>query len=272
MWVRWKYFYLGVLLKVLFLGDIFGRPGRVAVKSFLREFKEKNQVDLCMANCENITDGKGASEKKIAEMLECGVHIFSSGNHLYDQKNEYEFIKKAGYIAKPLNFPELAYGYKYVIHDVTDIPVMLLTLCGQTYMSPVNSPFQSLDLFLNTFENLPKCIIVDFHAESTAEKRTFGFYFDGKVSAILGTHTHVQTADEEILPNGTAYITDVGMCGPHDSVIGIKKEIAIEKIQKGMPIRHITADKGLEVNAVYFELDENTGKTNNIKRIKEKCY
>ena len=149
---------------------------------------------------------------------------------------------------------------------------MLVTLCGQTYMNPVNSPFFSLENLLNTFESLPKCIIVDFHAESTAEKRTFGFYFDGKVSAILGTHTHVQTADEEILPNGTAYITDVGMCGPHDSVIGIKKEIAIEKVKKGMPIRHITAENGLEVNAVFFELDDNTGKCINIERIKKKCY
>ena len=259
-------------MKVLFLGDIFGRPGRVAVKSFLGNFKRENQVDLCIANCENITDGKGASEKKIIEMRESGVHIFSSGNHLYDQKNEYEFLKKADYIARPLNYPDLAYGYKFVTYTVNNTPVILITLCGQTYMNPVNSPFLSLENFLNNFDNLPKNIVIDFHAESTAEKRTLGFYFDGKVSAILGTHTHVQTADEEILPNGTAYITDVGMCGPHDSVIGIKKEIAIEKVQKGLPVRHVTADKGLEINAVYFELDENTGKATQIRRIKEKCY
>ena len=257
-------------MKVLFFGDVFGKPGRIAVKSFLSDFKRTNQVDLCIANCENITSGKGASEKKISEMRECGVHIFSSGNHLYDQKNEYEFIKKADFITKPLNYPELSYGFKYVLYHVSDTPVMLLTLCGQTYMNPVDSPFHTLEKFLDNFEELPKCIIVDFHAESTAEKRTFGFYFDGRVSAILGTHTHVQTADEEILPNGTAYITDVGMCGPHDSVIGIKKEIAIEKVKKGMPVRHVTAEHGLEVNAVYLEIDDISGKTNLITRIKEK--
>jgi len=147
---------------------------------------------------------------------------------------------------------------------------MLVTLCGQTYMNPVDSPFLTLEKFLDTHKDLPKCIICDFHAESTAEKRTFGFFFDGHLSAVIGTHTHIQTADEEILPNGTAYITDVGMCGPHDSVIGIKKEIAIEKAKYGMPVRHEAAETGLQINAVYLEIDSETGKATKIQRIREK--
>ena len=137
-------------------------------------------------------------------------------------------------------------------------------------MSPVDSPFHTLEDFLVNHPSLPKHIIIDFHAESTAEKRTMGFYFDGRVSALLGTHTHIQTADEEIQNGGTAYITDVGMCGPHDSVIGIRKEIAIEKARTGMPVRHVTAESGLQVNAVYLELDDTTGKALHITRIREK--
>jgi hypothetical protein len=255
-------------MKILFFGDIFGRPGRNAIAEFLPKFRASNQVDLCIANCENLTDGKGASEKKIIEMTDIGVHIFSSGNHLYDKKNEVAFIEKSKIIARPLNLPKLAVGCKYVVYRVYDIPVTLITLCGQAYMHPINSPFFALDDFLQ--EHNSQFIIVDFHAESTAEKRTMGHMFDGRISAIIGTHTHIQTADEEILPNGTAYITDVGMCGPHDSVIGIKKEIAILKVQTGMPVRHETADSGIQINAVYIDIDDTTGKATWIERIRVK--
>jgi hypothetical protein len=257
-------------MKILFFGDIFGKPGREAVKSFLPVFKKNNQVDLCIANCENLAGGKGITDKKISEMRNVGINIFSSGNHFYDKKDEYNFIKSADYIARPMNLPKSALGFEYVIYNVNQTPVILVSLIGQSYMQPINSPFHTFDDFLINFKDLPKCIIVDFHAESTAEKRTFGHYFDGRISAMLGTHTHIQTSDEEILPNGTAYITDVGMCGPHDSVIGIKKEIAIEKIKTGMPIKHITADGGLQINAVYFEIDEQTGKAVEITRIRFK--
>jgi len=258
------------MINILFLGDIFGQPGRQAVKTFLPAFKRQHPVDLCIANCENLTNGRGASKTKIAEMQEVGVSVFSSGNHLWDKREEYDFIKEATCIAKPLNYPKLALGFPYVLTEVNQTPIMLITLCGQTYMGAVNSPFHTLETFLQNTPDLPKCIIVDFHAESTAEKRTFGFYFDGQITAMLGTHTHIQTADEEILPQGTAYITDVGMCGPHDSVIGIRKTIAIEKANTGMPVRHIVADGGLQINAVYLTVDELTGQALTIKRIREK--
>ena len=255
-------------MKILFLGDIFGRPGRRVVETFLPEFKKTNKVDLCIANCENLSNGKGLCERTVSEMLVAGVNIFSSGNHFWDKKISMDYLSKEKRIAKPLNYPKDSIGFDHVITRVNDIPVMLLTVCGQAYMHPVDSPFRVLDNFLNTYADIPGHIIIDFHAESTAEKKTFGYYFDGRVSAILGTHTHIQTADEEILRNGTAYITDVGMCGSHDSVIGITKEVAFERIKTGMPIRHEVATKGMQINGIYFELDDTNGKALNIERIK----
>lgn len=257
-------------MKILFLGDIFGKPGRQAVRIFLDKFKNENHVDLCIANCENAADGKGITEKSAQELFASGIDIMSSGNHLWDRKESLDFIKNEERISKPLNYPECTPGKPFIIKNVDDTKVMLVSLCGQAFMTPVDSPFFSLNRFLSSFQDLPSVIIVDFHAESTAEKRTFGFYFDGKVSAIIGTHTHIQTADEEILPEGTAYITDAGMCGPHNSIIGIKKEIAFEKINTGLPVRHITAEDGLQINAVYIDVDNVTGKAISIKRIREK--
>ena len=254
-------------MNILFLGDIFGKPGRKIVKDFLPDFINNNNIDLCIANCDNLTDGKGVSESTINEMVQAGVNIFSSGNHFYDRKESIEFISKEKRIAKPLNYPKDAPGNRYILHKVKNNDVLLLTLFGQAFMNPVDSPFFALENFLESFPNLPKCIIVDFHAESTAEKKTFAYYFDGKVSAILGTHTHIQTADEQILPNGTGYITDVGMCGSHDSIIGVRKEEAFHKIKTGMPIKHFTAEEGLKINAVLLEIDENTGKAVNMTRI-----
>ncbi|MCL2062832.1 MAG: TIGR00282 family metallophosphoesterase [Candidatus Cloacimonetes bacterium] len=263
-------------MRILFLGDIFGKPGREAIKSFLPNFKKENQVDLCIANCENLSDGKGISEKSINEMLFAGIDIFSSGNHLWDKKESTAFICKEKRIAKPLNYPKASLGFEFVKVEMNGVLVILVTLCGQVFMSPVDSPFYALDHFLKTLhlkggnsKSLQKITIVDFHAESTAEKRTFGMYFDGRISAMLGTHTHVQTVDEQIMEKGTAYITDVGMCGPHSSVIGITFESSFEKIRTNMPIRHETAKDGLQINAVLIDIDEKSGKALKIKRIKE---
>ena len=258
-------------MNILFFGDIFAHPGRQAIKEYLPEFRKSNKLDLCIANCENLSNGRGVSEKSIIEMQIAGVDIFSSGNHLYDQKDHLNFINKSDIIAKPLNFPKAAFGAEYVKKCVNGAEMMLISLCGQSFMNhAVNSPVSTLEFFLDNSQNLPKIIIVDFHAESTAEKRTLGYYFDGKISAMLGTHTHIQTADEEILDGGTAYITDVGMCGSHDSVIGIKKDIAIQKIRSGMPVKHEPAESGLQINAIFLTINDLTGKAEKINRIKEK--
>ena len=258
------------IMNILFFGDIYGRPGRKAVNDFLSNFKQENNIDVCIANCENLTDGKGVSEPHIHEMLEAGIDMFSSGNHLWDRKESLEYIKTESRIAKPLNYPKASYGFNYAKKMVNSIPVYIVTLCGQAFMTPVDSPVYALEDFLNSIEHQekPRIVVVDFHAESTAEKKALALYFDGKVSAVLGTHTHVQTADEEILDKGTAYITDVGMCGPHKSVIGIEAESTFQRFLTNMPVKHETAKEGLLVNAVLFHVDETTGKSTNITRIR----
>jgi metallophosphoesterase (TIGR00282 family) len=257
-------------MKILFLGDIMGRAGRNAVEAFLPDFRKVNGIDVCIANCENLTDGKGISEKYINQMKSAGIDIFSSGNHFWDKRDAYEYIKQESHIAKPLNYPKEAIGFDYVLFKTETSDIMLITLCGQAFMNPVDSPFFTLENFLITNKELiPKCLIIDFHAESTAEKRTFGFCFDGRISAMLGTHTHVQTADEQILENGTAYITDVGMCGAYRSVIGVTIESCREKVYTNMPIKLNTSDDGMQINGVMLELDTETGKANKIKRIQE---
>ena len=203
-------------------------------------------------------------------MKNAGVDIFSSGNHLWDRKESLEYIKKETCIAKPLNYPKAAFGFESVrfVHDNEEI--ILFTLCGQAFMSPVDSPFFALEKFLDTINDLNKIIIVDFHAESTAEKKTFAYYFDGRVTAILGTHTHVQTADERILSGGTAYITDLGMTGITDSVIGMDPKICVERARKQIFFRMKPLeenDSKAEVHGIIAEINANTGKTESIRRI-----
>jgi len=269
-------------IKILFFGDIYGKPGRKSLMTFLPSFKENNEIDLCIANCENIADGRGITEKGISEMLKAGVDIFSSGNHLWDRKESIEYISRESRIAKPLNYPKDSVGFESVKVEIKGVQLLLVSLCGQGFMKPVDSPFFALESFLHNLRtpplahlvkkdsvDLPKCVIVDFHAESTAEKRTLGYYFDGKISAMLGTHTHVQTSDEEIFSQGTAYITDVGMCGAHKSVIGNSLESSFEAIKTSMPVRHETAQEGIQINAVLFEIDPLSRKATSIKRIRE---
>ncbi len=256
-------------MKILFFGDIYGQPGRKAIRAFLPDFIQKNSIDIVLANCENTSDGKGITEKSAKELFSLGIDAFSGGNHLWDRKEALSYLELETRIAKPLNFPELAPGFNYVLIEKNELKLILISLCGQSFMSNVDSPFYALERILPEFHEITSNIIIDFHAESTAEKRTLGFYFNGKVSAVLGTHTHIQTADEEIMDQGTAYITDVGMTGPHDSVIGVKKEIAIYRAKTGLPVRHETAVEGLMVNAVIVNIDENTGKASDIIRIRE---
>lgn len=257
-------------MNILFFGDIFGRPGRRAVEAFLPPFLKENNVDFVIANCENAADGKGVTEHTLNEIFNAGVDSLTSGNHLWDKKNSIDVIINEKRLVKPFNFPEEAPGNEYCLLEKNGKKLLIANLCGQAFMQPIDSPFFALEKRIEEFRDLTSNILIDFHAESTAEKRTFGFYFDGKISAMVGTHTHIQTADEEILPNGTAYLTDVGMTGPIDSVIGIKKEIAIEKIKKGLPMRHEVSFNNIYINAVLIEIDEASGKAVNIKRIRQK--
>jgi len=255
-------------MNILFLGDIFGKPGREIIVSYLPELLKEFSVDFCIANGENVAQGRGITPKTARALFTSGIDAFTSGNHLWDQKGSIEFLEKEQRIVKPLNYPEKAKGSPYIILSKDNLKLGVISLIGQAFMGPANSPFEITDKFIPLLKKETSCILVDVHAEATAEKRALGFYLNGKVSAVVGTHTHIQTADEEVLFKGTAYITDVGMTGPHDSVIGIKKSIILEKLTTGMPLRYEVAEEGLQINGVLINIDPDSGKAISIKRIK----
>lgn len=257
-------------MKVLFFGDIYGKYGRRITISKIEGIIAEFNIDIVIANGENLAGGKGITDKTANSLFRAGVDCFTSGNHLWDKKSGLDFIRDEDRILKPANYSKAAYGNIFYFVKRDQFELAVINLAGQVFMNPANSPYEELNRLLPKLKERTNNIFVDLHAEATAEKRAFGFMFDGQVSAIVGTHTHIQTADEEILQNGTAYISDVGMTGPHDSVIGVSKDIILDKIKTGMPIRYETTDKGLQINAVVIEIDEETGKAKTIQRIRRK--
>jgi len=256
-------------MKIIFLGDVFGKPGRKIVLDNIERLIYEYSADAFIINGENLADGKGLTEKTTKPLFEAGVTAITSGNHLWDRYESLDYLKSESRIVKPLNFPESSIGSPLLNLNLKAGDLTLVCLTGQMFMSACNSPYEAMENFLMASTELSQSILVDFHAESTAEKRAFAQMYDGRLTAIVGTHTHIQTADEEILPMGTGYITDVGMTGPHDSVIGIKKHLIIEKMKTGMPIRYEVANTGLQINGVYIETDPFSGHTLSIKRIRE---
>lgn len=253
------------VIKILFIGDIVGKPGRNCIKKVLPEIKEKYQVDFVFANAENLASGKGVTFAKYCEMLDIGIDYFTSGNHIWNNKDIIPYMEKGEVkILRPLNYPPDTAGSGYV--DMGEI--ILVNLQGRVFMDDeISDPFTSVLKLISNNKN--KVIIVDFHAEATSEKIALGYYLDGKVSAVLGTHTHVQTADEKILPKGTAYISDLGMTGPYDSVLGIKKEIIIEKFLTQQPQSHKVAGGDTIFNAVLLTINKETKTATEIKRINQ---
>lgn len=256
-------------MKIIFIGDVFGKPGRKLILDNIVRLKEDYSADVLIINGENLADGKGLTEKTTKPLFEAGVTAITSGNHLWDRYDSLDYLKSESRIVKPLNFPEAALGSPFLNLSLESGELILICLTGQMFMPACDSPFAAMESFLkhNADPRLP--IMVDFHAESTAEKRAFAQMFDGRVAAVVGTHTHIQTADEEIMSQGTGYITDAGMTGPHDSVIGIKKHIIIEKMRTGMPVRYEVANSGLQINGVFLEIDPDNRTTIFIKRIRE---
>ncbi len=256
-------------INILFLGDIIGKSGRKIVKEFLPEYKKSNEIDLVIANGENLAGGFGITEKTANEMFRIGIDVFTSGNHIWDKKEGLQFIKSEERIIRPANYPPGVPGRGYNVFKRKNTKIAILNLEGRVFMGSKDCPFRKADEIINILKNEDvKIIIVDFHAETTSEKIALSWYLDGKVSAIFGTHTHIQTADEKILPNGTAYITDAGMCGPDNSVIGMKKEIAIKRFLTGMPERFQVAKDNLMINGVFVEINPLDGKSISIKRLK----
>ena len=258
-------------MNVLFVGDIFGLPGRKIIQDELQHLKEEFSADITIANGENVAHGKGITEKTALALFDAGIDVFTSGNHLWDKRESLDYLKLERRIIKPLNTLAKTIGFdRFFKIAPNGDKLAIVCLIGQAFMTPIDSPLNTLEKILPEIQKETNNILVDFHAEATAEKRAMGYYFDGKISALIGTHTHIQTADEEILPNGCGYITDVGMTGPHDSVIGMKKEIILEKMTTGMPQKFDVADDGLQINAVFLKIDGKIGKTVEIKRIRRK--
>lgn len=255
-------------MRILFIGDIIGKKGRRTVKEVIYKVIEEHQVDLCLANGENAAGGFGITPGVAEELFDQPVDILTSGNHIWDRKEIIDYIEKEKCLLRPANYPQEAPGRGSIIFTTASgLKVGILNLEGRVFVSNIECPFKTADREITALKKQTPIIIVDFHAEATSEKTAMGWFLDGKVSAVVGTHTHVQTADERILPGGTAYITDVGMTGPRDSVIGIKKEQVLERFLTNVPQRFECAGGQGMFCAVIIDVDENTGHANTIERL-----
>ncbi len=256
-------------MRILMIGDVFGKAGRRAVREMLPRIVQERSVDFVVANVENLCGGKGVDAKRLQEMWTAGVHVATSGNHIWDKKDVYDFIDREPRLVRPANFPDPCPGRGFTVlkSPVSADLIGVVNLAGRAFMPPVDCPFRKIDDILDNMGSGVKIRLVDFHAETTSEKVAFSWKMDGRVTAVLGTHTHVQTADERILPRGTAAISDVGMTGPHDSVIGMEKERVIQRQVTGRPVAFQQAKNDIHLHAVLLDVDPGTGKAKKIERI-----
>lgn len=254
-------------MKVLFVGDIVGNPGRKAAKEFISGLKRELSIDFCIANCENAAGGSGITYAVAQEMYINGVDAITMGNHTWSKKEIMNFIDSDSRIVRPANYPGELPGKGSAIIYRNNLGIGILNLMGRVYMDSLDCPFRAADRELEYLKSFVNVIITDMHAEATSEKHAMAWYLDGRVSCVLGTHTHVQTSDERILPCGTGYITDVGMTGPYDGIIGVDREIIINKFLNHIPARFEVAKGNVQFNAVVIEIDDKSGKTESINRI-----
>lgn len=255
-------------MRILFIGDVVGSPGRNMIKTFLPKLQKKYKATVTIINGENAAGGKGITNKIYRFFLESGANVITLGNHTWDNREIFEFIDDAKYLVRPANFPKDTPGKGSLILNINGIEIAIINLQGRTFLPPLDCPFQKANKIINEIQKKTKIIFVDFHAEATSEKQAMGWYLDGKVTAVVGTHTHVQTADNRILPNGTAYITDVGMTGPYDGILGIDRESVLKRFLTNLPVRFEVTTTGREqLSAVIIDVDTKTGKAKKIERI-----
>lgn len=258
------------VLKILFLGDIVGRPGRRIVKTYLNQIIKSEQVDLVIANGENAAGGFGITAEVTQELLTSGVDVITMGNHTWDNREIYRVLEQERRVIRPANYPGGTPGEGYYIADTNrGYPVGVISLLGQVFLDPLTCPFLAADEYVAFVKRKTNFIIVDFHAEATSEKMALGWYLDGRVTAVVGTHTHIPTADERILTKGTGYVTDAGMTGPSDSVLGIDPSLVIQKFLTKRPVKFELAGGPIELNGVLLEVAA-SGLTTSIKRIRER--
>jgi len=255
-------------LRILFIGDIVGSPGRRIVRERLADILAQRSVDLCIANGENSASGFGITPRLADELFAAGVEVITGGNHIWDRREIVEYFPHEPRLIRPANFPAGSAGSGLFVGAAKNgVKFAVLNLQGRTFMIPLDDPFRAAASELAKVPPEVKVIVVDMHAEATSEKQAMGWNLDGKVSAVLGTHTHVPTADNHVLPQGTAYITDVGMTGPHDSIIGMEKGPIIQRFFDAMPTRFSVAEGDIQMNAVLLDVDESTGHARSIERL-----
>jgi len=255
-------------VRILFIGDIVGRPGRELVRQGLQAIVDHHRIDLVIANAENAAAGFGITREIGDQLLDWGVDVMTSGNHIWDKKEALDYIGAEPRLLRPANYPAGAPGNgSYLARTRDGGSVGVVNVMGRVFMLNIDDPFAVVLREIEALKQRTRIVFVDFHAEATSEKIAMGWHLDGKVTAVVGTHTHVQTADERILPKGTAYLTDVGMTGPHDSIIGVEVSAALNRFLTALPQKFETATGNPRLNAVVVDADEQTGRATHIERL-----
>ncbi len=255
-------------MKIIFIGDIVGSVGRKAMKTMMPRLKQTYPNAIFLANGENAAGGRGITAVIAKELYEWGIHAITMGNHTWDQKDIFDFIDHDEKMVRPANFPPGTPGRGHTVVKVKEQELLLINLQGRTFLPPIDCPFRKVDEILEATKKKHKFIFVDFHAEATSEKIAMGWHLNGRASAVVGTHTHVQTHDERILPQGTAYITDVGMVGPRDGILGMERTSVMQKFKTQLPVRFVVDEGKWHFHAVAIDLDNQTGLANKISLIR----
>lgn len=254
-------------MNVLMVGDVYGEPGRAAVQKLLPKIRQEHQIDFTVVNVENAAGGFGVTPQLARGFLEQGADVMTSGNHIWDKKDIVEYIGKENLLLRPANYPVGTPGAGYITLKAGPHRVTVINLMGRVFMHPIDCPFRKADEILAEIGKETPNILVDMHCEATSESVAMGWYLNGRVSAVVGTHRHVQTADERVLPGGTAYITDLGLTGPTDGVIGVDRDQIIQRFLTQMPIRFETAKGPVKLHAVVIAIDGETGRATSIQRL-----
>lgn len=254
-------------MNLLFIGDVFGKPGRRAVQGILPSLRREFAVDFCVANGENLASGAGVTGETAEELFAAGVDVLTGGNHTFDRREGLSAIEDDLRILRPANYPPGTPGRGAGVYECGESRVAVVNLIGRVFLLNADDPFRAADEVLETLIRVTPIIVVDFHAEATSEKIAMGWYLDGRASLVVGTHTHVATADERVLPRGTAYQSDAGMTGPHDSVIGVRKELALHKLRSQMPVKFQPAEGDIRLHALLVRIDPSSGRAQQARRI-----
>lgn len=255
------------MIRVLLTGDTMARAGRRVLEERLHDLRAGREIDFVVSNVENAAAGFSITPRIAEELFAAGVDVMTSGNHIYDKKEILEYIEREPRLLRPANYPPGAPGRGRWVGKVKGIPIAVINLQGRAFMPPCDDPFRAAEAQLAALEPSVKTILVDMHAETTSEKMAMGRYLDGRVSAVVGTHTHVQTADEQILPGGTGYLTDLGMTGPHDGVIGMQTEIVIERFLRGFSSKYEPSEGQIKLHGLIVEIDPETGHAVKVERV-----